>query len=126
MIVVDELRTHSRIKPEARRFGTRWCHLMVMPATPEQPLTDTDIEELHAFAVRLGLKRAYFQDHPNIAFRHYDLVPSKRRVAVSLGAKEVSSKEWALSLPMNRQIVPPIEAMPAPEQMRLLLPEGNS
>jgi hypothetical protein len=71
MIVMGKLRTHDRTKPEARRFETRWCHLKVMPATPEQPLTDADIEELYTFAARLGLRRTYFQDHPHIAFRHY-------------------------------------------------------
>ncbi len=123
MIVIDELRTHDRIKAEAKRFGTRWCHLMAMPARPERPLTDADIEELHTFAARLGLRRAYFQDHPHIAFRHYDLVPSKRRLAIALGAKEVTSREWAQSLSMNRQRASAPQAVP--EQM-YLLPEGNS
>ncbi len=45
--------------------------------------TDGDIEELHAFAKRLGLKRSWFQGgrHP-----HYDLTGSKRVQAIQLGA----------------------------------------
>lgn len=52
------------------------CHLM---ADSEQ--------ELHTFAQRLGLRRAWFQprSHP-----HYDLTPSKRRRATVLGAKETT------------------------------------
>lgn len=57
----------------------RWthsCHLMA----------DT-LTELHAFAKRLGLKRAWFQQHRAVA--HYDLTENKRRHAVRLGAQEV-------------------------------------
>lgn len=35
------------IQPAARRYGRRWCHLMA----------DGDLEELHEFARRLGLRR---------------------------------------------------------------------
>src|SRR6266498_739314 len=84
MIVVDEIRTYAteQIKPAARRFGNRWCHMM----------TDGSKEELHAFAAKLGLSRASFQEHATLW--HYDLVPSKRQLAVRLGAKEVSAIEW--------------------------------
>jgi hypothetical protein len=124
MIVVDELRTHDRIKPQARRFGTRWCHLIMMPATPGQPLTDADQEELHAFAARLGLIRTWFQDHARIEFRHYDLVPSKRRLAVTCGAKEVTSREWAQSLQIHRAPAPSTEAIPTITQHILPLEGG--
>ena len=53
--------------------------------------TDGNLEELHAFASRLGLQRRWFQGqnrHP-----HYDLVPSKRALALRLGAAEVSTLE---------------------------------
>lgn len=49
------------------------------------------LDELHAFAARLGLKRAWFQDKPTL--RHYDLNPSRYLVAVRLGAIELTRSE---------------------------------
>lgn len=53
------------------------------------------LDELHAFAARLGMKRSWFQPgrgrHP-----HYDLVRSRRDLAVALGAKEVTGREMVL------------------------------
>jgi hypothetical protein len=47
---------------------------------------DTE-EELHAFAARLGLKRAWFQSRPGRPWMdHYDLTRSKREQALALGA----------------------------------------
>lgn len=56
---------------------TESCHLF----------TDGDIEELHAFAGRVGMKRAWFQPHRLAP--HYDLTPARRAAAVKLGAVEV-------------------------------------
>jgi hypothetical protein len=44
------------------------------------------LEELHAMAVAIGLKRAWFQNHAELP--HYDLAPAKRARAVELGAVE--------------------------------------
>ena len=49
------------------------------------------MEELHAFAVALGLRREWFQNHPR--HPHYDLPPDKRELALEMGAVSVSSKE---------------------------------
>lgn len=46
------------------------------------------LEELHSFAARLGLKRAWFQRKPGGGLPHYDLTASKRSLAVKLGAVE--------------------------------------
>ena len=43
-----------------------------------------DLEELHEFAQRLGLKRKWFQDK---RIPHYDLTRTMRSRAVLLGAK---------------------------------------
>ena len=89
-VYVDELRGYDTdsIKPEARRYGRQWCHLTA----------DTE-EELHAFAARLGLRRAWYQVGGRKAWHwylsHYDLVPSKRALAVRLGAEEVKLREMA-------------------------------
>lgn len=82
-VYVDQLKEHpvEAIQPAARRWGTTWCHL----------LADGE-EELHEFAARLGLKRAWFQEH--CVFLHYDLLPSKRALAVGMGAVEVDIREF--------------------------------
>jgi uncharacterized protein DUF4031/AAA domain-containing protein len=72
-ILVDELREY----PDVALPFTSWCHMA----------TDGELEELHAFAARLGLRRAWFQRD------HYDLPPHGRAAAVALGAEEVSTGE---------------------------------
>jgi len=61
-------------------FPGKWCHM----------ITDGDLEELHEMASRLGLKREWFQPK---SFPHYDLRPSKRSMAIKMGAKEVNGRE---------------------------------
>lgn len=80
-IFIDELEKYPRemISLQARKFGRQWCHLW----------TDGDIEELHKFAQKIGLKRSWFQDKKN--FPHYDLVASKRFYAIE---KSVNLREW--------------------------------
>lgn len=58
------------------------CHL----------LADTE-EELHAFAASLGMKRAWFQDGESHSVPHYDLVASRRKLAVKLGAIEINRRQ---------------------------------
>lgn len=53
--------------------GREWCHLVA----------DT-LEELHAFAVRLGLQRRWFQGQGR--YPHYDVTMELRRKALRLGA----------------------------------------
>jgi hypothetical protein len=77
-VYVDELFTFDPMlfekkNPLARQaagHGKRWCHLW-----------SEDVEALHELAVKIGLKRAWFQNRPD--FPHYDLVPSKRVLALS-------------------------------------------
>jgi predicted kinase len=77
-ILVDELREY----PDVRLPFTTWCHMT----------TDGDFQELHAFAERLGLRRAWFQRD------HYDLPPHGRAAAVALGAEEVGTGELLLRM----------------------------
>lgn len=81
MIYVDELFTMTPRTPQARRCGNQWCHMT----------TDGDLEELHRMAERIGLSRSWFQPHPTLP--HYDLVPSKRILALRYGAKETTTRE---------------------------------
>jgi hypothetical protein len=53
--------------------GDRWAHLMA----------DT-LDELHAFAAQLGLRREKFQDRTSGA--HYDVPAPLREEAIALGA----------------------------------------
>jgi hypothetical protein len=53
--------------------------------------TDGPVEELHAFAALLGLKRAWFQDRPTTP--RYDLTPIRRAKAIQMGAVPVSARE---------------------------------
>ena len=56
-------------------------------------LTADSQEELHAFARDdLALKRHWYQDDGK--YPHYDLTASRRRVAVRLGATEITAREW--------------------------------
>lgn len=70
---------------KARCFNGGSCHLT----------TDGELEELHAFAARLGLKRAWFQNHR--VMPHYDLTASKREQAIALGAVFVTAREQLLA-----------------------------
>jgi Protein of unknown function (DUF4031) len=56
--------------------GRRWCHLLA-----------DDIDELHRFAVTLGLHRHSYQGPPKTASPHYDLTAFERRRAIGLGAR---------------------------------------
>lgn len=51
------------------------------------------LEELHAMADALGLKRTWFQAAPPASFPHYDIALSKRAIAVKLGAVECDRNE---------------------------------
>jgi hypothetical protein len=57
--------------------GRRWAHLLA-----------DDLDELHAFAARLGLPRHAFQDKRSGA--HYDIDTALREDALRLGAIPVS------------------------------------
>lgn len=49
-----------------------------------------DAKELHSFALKLGMKRDWFQ--PDIRLPHYDITEKKRVIAVRIGAIEVDRK----------------------------------
>lgn len=79
-VYVDEVRIYapSRI----RCFQNGSAHL-----------TADTLDELHVFAGRLGLRRAWFQ--PHVSAPHYDLTPNKHALALQLGAKLVPAREQA-------------------------------
>jgi hypothetical protein len=63
--------------------GREWSHL----------IADTT-EELHAFAARLGLRRAGFHRNPARPWKdHYDIPGAKRKAAIGLGARPITCRE---------------------------------
>ena len=81
MICVDTLSPCPPIAPAGRWKHSHFCHM-----------TSDNLPELHAFALRIGLKRSYFQDMPD--HPHYDLTTNKRRLAVANGAKQLTCREF--------------------------------
>lgn len=77
-VYVDELRRYPW-GPACLRAGA--CHLAA----------DTE-EELHAFAARIGMRRAWFQPRSS---PHYDLTGSRRAAALEAGAMFVPAKRQA-------------------------------
>lgn len=83
-IMVDNLVAWpAKAKSGGRFFGSgkESCHMT----------TDGDMKELHAFAERIGLRRAWFQNHPIMP--HYDLTPARRAAAVRAGAEEMNGTD---------------------------------
>ncbi|HOX22773.1 MAG TPA: DUF4031 domain-containing protein [Elusimicrobiales bacterium] len=77
MVYVDALHPCA---PTLRWPFTASCHLYAR-----------DLNTLHDFAARLGLKRSWFQG--NAKLPHYDLTGNKRAQAVRLGAAEREIRE---------------------------------
>lgn len=101
-IYVDRLEVHYQPpKPGATRHfgnGKSSCHMA----------TDGDLEELHQFAERLGLRRSWL--HNSSSAPHYDLTPNKRAQAVALGAVELASSRELIEKCGPRRARPAQEA----------------
>jgi len=80
-IYVDELRYYRALM--GRGLPGLWCHM----------ITDGDLEELHQFAMQIGLNPRRVQHHTR--HPHYDLMPNSRALAVALGAVETSTTHLA-------------------------------
>ena len=61
------------------------CHL----------IADTD-EELHAMVDKIGVNQCWHQSPPKASHSHYDIALSKRALAISFGAIEVSVRQAAV------------------------------
>lgn len=78
---------------EIREYPKKWCHMWC----------DGDLDELHAMADRIGLKRSWFQTK-NTRFLHYDPVPSKRALALRHGAEFMRLEDWIKLLRAKEQL----------------------
>ena len=89
-VYVDNAHIPATVQNGGRPLTSTWCHLTA----------DTKAE-LHVFAARLGLRRAWFQDdqRPGVltipGSWHYDLTARRRAAAVRLGAVECTRQEFA-------------------------------
>lgn len=83
MILVDEL---CPCKNSFHWPYNKSCHLSTFPPTSD------NIEALHNFAEKIGLKRAYFQQN---SWPHYDLTSKKRIQAIENGAIEITNEAFA-------------------------------
>ncbi len=98
-VYVDDWRQKATLGP----VEGRWSHL----------LADSE-EELHQFADRLGLRRAWFQRHRrHPALNHYDVTEETRERAVALGAVPLTWREAARMLRARRLAEPASGARPA-------------
>lgn len=80
-VYVDELR---RWPTTIACFRGGSCHL-----------TADSLDELHAFAARIGLRRSWAQLPPEHRIPHYDLTAGRREAALAAGAVEVSARVQA-------------------------------
>lgn len=80
-VYVDAMRRPATVG----RLKGNWSHLFA----------DTT-EELLEFADRLGLRRSWIQNPGHIWKEHFDVVDSKRDMAIRLGAVPVSVREAAV------------------------------
>lgn len=77
--------------------GKLWCHLVA-----------DSLDELHQFACRVGLKRAWFQD--NASYPHYDVTMSVRDRALALGALPARKRQMIASATLLRDELRAIQA----------------
>lgn len=90
-VYVDDWRQQATVG----RLTARWSHLTVGP--------EDDIAELHAFALRIGLRRSWFQDKP-WPLAHYDVTESKRQAAIRAGAVPIAWLEAGRQIMNSREI----------------------
>lgn len=78
-VYVDDM----RLKAKVGRYSGYWSHLFA----------DTH-EELEEFARKLKLKPEWIQ-YPGTKNEHYDVIDTKRALAIKLGAEKVSWRKTA-------------------------------
>lgn len=78
MILVDD-------RPTRGTMGRDWYHMAA------DDLSERGLEELHAMADALGLRRRWLHNRPRLP--HYDVPEYVKAHALQLGAIEVSTRE---------------------------------
>lgn len=122
-VYVDDYRRQATVGTLTRR----WSHLVVEPGG--------DLGELHAFARRVGLKRAWFQGPPEHRYPHYDVTEDVRVRALRAGAQAITARQLGHMLNDAREAAqaaaapaaapePEAEAAPAPDLVPGLARDG--
>lgn len=89
-IYVDDAYIPAKVRLGSLIHDSCWCHM-----------TADSTEELINFAVSLGLQPKYRQ-HPGTWKEHFDVTESKRRLAVSKSAVEVSYRDHVMTMAQRR------------------------
>lgn len=103
MIYVDDARIPARVG----RLNAHWSHL-----------TGDTRDELHTFAARIGLRRAWFQDKGDGRW-HYDVTESKRQAAIAAGATAIGTREMGEFIRQRRAAEAAASATPSPRELWL-------
>lgn len=85
MVYVDQLKQHGGVGFFKNRKS---CHMWA-----------DNLVELHTMAMWIGMRSEWFQNDPRLP--HYDLVDTRRKKAVKLGAKEVTRLELIKAMRRN-------------------------
>lgn len=91
-IYVDSLESWGWVM---RGHRVKSCHMFT---------DELDLTALHKMAADIGMKLDWFQDKPRTA-PHYDLVESRRKLAISLGAIETDRRESSNIWKARRELV---------------------
>lgn len=86
-VYVDEMRVSI---PNKNWPYSQACHLVA-----------DSVEELHEFAIRLGLHPSWFQNKPELP--HYDLTTGMRQKAIRMGAIGLKNKKFLKLMRKYRQ-----------------------
>ena len=70
---------------------------------PSCHLTADTEEELHNFAISIGMKRSWFQDGESHSLPHYDLTKGRRAAAVKKGAIELDRYQMVERIKLHRK-----------------------
>ncbi len=84
-------RTEKRSKPYPFLHEGRFGSAFFMVYTDKIHLVADCLDELHNFALRIGLKRSWFQNHSR--HPHYDLLGERLKLALKNGAIVIGSKQ---------------------------------
>jgi len=81
-------------------------------------------EELHEFAIRLGLRRAWFQH--SASYPHYDVTIEVRTLALELGARAGTRGEIITCARKLKAELEQAKQPSGPEQLSLFCPSRHS
>jgi hypothetical protein len=93
-VFTDDWQQEARVG----RLLAVWSHLVCGPFDPP--------DELHAFAERIGLRRAWYQGPPTHPWPrcHYDVTEPRRRAAIAAGAVQITWRQAGQQMHLARTV----------------------